>query len=133
MLLYRELDGSDAGQRRRGFPCPARSTVSVLFRPKRKSCSRIVPLRRLAARLGAEKVFLKGGRMSLFFVSNPDSPLLSEPGFRQSHRLHDEIYPPLRPARAERLVVACVVKDVTTVEDGSVGVLQEIVAMQVEE
>ena len=31
-------------------------------------------------------------------ISDEERPLLSEPGFRQSHRLHDEIYPPLRPA-----------------------------------
>ena len=42
---------------------------------------RIVPLRRLAARLGAEKVFLKGGRMSLFFISNPESPYYQSQAF----------------------------------------------------
>ena len=33
-----------------------------------------LPLRRLAARLGVEKVFLKGGKMTLFLVSNLESP-----------------------------------------------------------
>ena len=35
---------------------------------------RLVTLRRMGREMGIERVFLKGGRMSLFFVSNPDSP-----------------------------------------------------------
>ena len=35
---------------------------------------RIVPLRRLGRRAGAERLTLKGGRMVLYFVGNADSP-----------------------------------------------------------
>ena len=42
---------------------------------------RIVPLRKLAARLGVEKIFLKGGRMTLFLVSNPESTYYKSPTF----------------------------------------------------
>ena len=35
---------------------------------------RVVPLRRLGKSLGCEKVMLKQGRMSLYFVSQKDSP-----------------------------------------------------------
>ena len=42
---------------------------------------RIVNLRRLAKRLGTERVYLKAGRMTLFFVSNPDSPYYQSESF----------------------------------------------------
>ncbi len=38
-----------------------------------------------------EKVFLKGGRMSLFFVSNPDSPYYQSQAFKDGQKFakHD--------------------------------------------
>ena len=42
---------------------------------------RVVPLRRLGQQLGCEKIILKQGRMTLFFVSNPDSPFYQSPAF----------------------------------------------------
>ena len=108
MLLYRELDSLVLDKDVDAFRARLEDRFGPVP-PETEELLRIVPLRRLAARLGAEKVFLKGGRMTLFFVSNPDSPyyqprqpLLSEPGLRQGHRLYDEVHPPLRPARAER-------------------------------
>ena len=41
----------------------------------------VVPLRRLGQLLGCEKVMLKQGRMTLFFVSNPNSPFYSSSAF----------------------------------------------------
>ena len=35
---------------------------------------RVVPLRRLGKELGCEKIMLKQGRMTLYFVSRNDSP-----------------------------------------------------------
>ena len=92
---------------------------------------RIVPLRRLAARLGTEKVFLKGGRMTLFFVSNPDSPYYQSQAFGKiiAYMMKYTRRCDLREQNNKRSMV---VKDVTTVEE-AVAVLQEIVAMQVEE
>ena len=42
---------------------------------------RVVPLRRVAGQLGCEKIILKQGRMTLVFVSNPDSPFYQSPAF----------------------------------------------------
>ena len=92
---------------------------------------RIVPLRRLAARLGVEKVFLKGGRMSLFFVSNPDSPYYQSQAFGKviAYMMKYTRRCDLREQNNKRSML---VKDVKTVEE-AVCVLQEVVAMQVEE
>ena len=130
MLLYRELDGLvldndvDAFRARledRFGPIPA-ETQELL---------RIVPLRRLAARLGVEKVFLKGGRMSLFFVSNPDSPYYQSQAFGKmiAYMMKYTRRCDLREQNNKRSML---IKDVTSVEE-AVGVLQEVVAMQVEE
>ena len=64
ILLYRELDGLTLDKDVDAF----RSRLEDRFGPippETEELLRIVPLRRLAARLGVEKVFLKGGRMSL--------------------------------------------------------------------
>jgi len=80
MLLYRELDSLTLDKDVAAF----RSRLEDRFGPvppETEELLRIVPLRRLAARLGAEKIFLKGGRMTLFFVSNPDSPFYQSQAF----------------------------------------------------
>ena len=80
MLLYRELDGLTLDRDVDAF----RSRLEDRFGPvppETEELLRIVPLRRLAARLGAEKVFLKAGRMTLFFVSNPESPFYQSQAF----------------------------------------------------
>ena len=41
----------------------------------------VVPLRRMAGKLGCEKLMLKQGRMTLFFVSNPNSPFYQSSAF----------------------------------------------------
>ncbi len=73
MLLYRELDNLTSDEEVEQY----RARLEDRFGPVPKETDellRVVPLRRMAARLGAEKVFLKGGKMTLFLVSNPDSP-----------------------------------------------------------
>ena len=99
--------------------------------PETEELLRIVPLRRLAARLGVEKVFLKGGRMSLFFVSNPDSPYYQSQAFGKviAYMMKYTRRCDLREQNNKRSML---VKDVKTVEE-AVCVLQEVVAMQVEE
>ena len=99
--------------------------------PETEELLRIVSLRRLAARLGVEKVFLKGGRMSLFFVSNPDSPYYQSQAFGKviAYMMKYTRRCDLREQNNKRSML---VKDVRTVEE-AVCVLQEVVAMQVEE
>ncbi|MDR0973049.1 MAG: transcription-repair coupling factor, partial [Prevotellaceae bacterium] len=80
MLLYRELDGLTLDTEVDAF----RSRLEDRFGPipaETEELLRIVPLRRLAARLGIEKVVLKGGRMSLFLVSNAESPYFQSAAF----------------------------------------------------
>jgi len=130
MLLYRELDSLTLDKDVEDF----RTRLIDRFGPipsETEELLRIVPLRRLAARLGAEKVFLKGGRMSLFFVSNPDSPYYQSQAFGKviAYMMKYTRCCDLREQNTRRSML---VKDVKNVET-AVSVLQEIVAMQVEE
>ena len=73
MLLYRELDNLTTEKEVDDF----KARLLDRFGPiphETEELLLIVPLRRLAARLGVEKVFLKGGKMTLFLVSNSESP-----------------------------------------------------------
>ncbi|MDR0989102.1 MAG: transcription-repair coupling factor [Prevotellaceae bacterium] len=80
MLLYRELDTLTTDEEVRAFRTRLVDRFGAVP-PETQELLRIVPLRRLAARLGAEKIHLKGGRMTLFFVSNPDSPFYQSTAF----------------------------------------------------
>lgn len=129
MLLYRELDGLTLDTEVDAF----RSRLEDRFGPvppETKELLRIVPLRRLAARLGIEKVFLKGGRMSLFFVSNPESPYFQSAAFGKmiNYMMQYTRRCDLRDQNGKRSML---VKDVSNVET-AVSILQEIVALQAE-
>ena len=129
MLLYRELDGMTLDADVAAF----RSRLEDRFGPippETEELLRIVPLRRLAARLGAEKVFLKGGRMTLFFVSNPDSPYYQSQAFGKMIAFMMK-YTRRCDLREQNNRRSMVVKDVRTVEE-AVYALQEAVAMQEE-
>lgn len=126
MLLYRELDGLTLYEEVEAF----RSRLEDRFGPvppETEELLRIVPLRRLSARLGAEKVFLKGGRMTLFFVSNLDSPFYQSQSF---DKIIDYMmkYPRRCDLREQNGRRSMVVKEVRTVEE-AVSVLREIVAL----
>lgn len=130
MLLYRELDGLTLDKDVDVFRTRLEDRFGPIP-PETEELLRIVPLRRLAARLGVEKVFLKGGRMSLFFVSNPDSPYYQSQAFGKviAYMMKYTRRCDLREQNNKRSML---VKDVRTVEE-AVCVLQEVVAMQVEE
>ena len=73
MLLYRELDGLHTDEQVAAY----RSRLMDRFGPVPhvgEELMRVVPLRRLGKELGCEKIVLKQGRMSLYFVSQQDSP-----------------------------------------------------------
>ena len=130
MLLYRELDGLTLDKDVEAF----RARLEDRFGPvprETEELLRIVPLRRLAARLGAEKIFLKGGRMTLFFVSNPDSPFYQSKAFGKviDYMMKYTRRCDLREQNGRRSML---IKDVTNVET-AVSVLQEIVALPVKE
>ena len=80
MLLYRELDNlsdDDALERYKKRLIDRFGPVP----PQGEELMRVVPLRRMGKQLGIEKVMLKQGRMTLFFVSNPNSPFYQSEAF----------------------------------------------------
>ena len=71
--LYRELDNMEEERDILAFTERLKDRFGKI--PKEgKELIRIVRLRRMAKKLGMEKVVLKKGQMSLFLVNNPDSP-----------------------------------------------------------
>ena len=80
MLLYRELDNLHTDEQLEAY----RTRLIDRFGPVPQvgeELMRVVPLRRVAGQLGCEKIILKQGRMTLVFVSNPDSPFYQSPAF----------------------------------------------------
>ena len=80
MLLYRELDGLHTDEQLASY----RTRLIDRFGPVPhvgEELMRVVTLRRCGKNLGCEKVVLKQGRMSLFFVSNPESPFYQSDAF----------------------------------------------------
>ena len=80
MLLYRELDSLDSEEQIKAF----RSRMEDRFGPlpqEGEELLRIVPLRALGRRLGAERLTLKSRRMTLYFVRNVDSPFYKSDTF----------------------------------------------------
>ena len=130
MLLYRELDGLTLDKDVDAFRFRLEDRFGPVP-PETEELLRIVPLRRLAARLGAEKIFLKGGRMTLFFVSNPDSPFYQSQAFGKviDYMMKYTRRCDLREQNGKRSML---IKDVTNVET-AVSVLQEVVALPVKE
>ena len=128
MLLYRELDGLTLDKEVDAFRTRLEDRFGTVP-PETEELLRVVPLRRLGARLGAEKIFLKGERMTLFFVSNPDSPFYQSRAFGQAieYMMKYTRRCDLREQNGRRSMV---VKDVGNVET-AVSVLQEMVAMPV--
>ena len=127
MLLYRELDGLELDKDVLEFKLRLEDRFGKLPHEGRELL-RIVPLRRLAKRLGAEKIFLKAGRMTLFFVSNPDSPYYQSAAFGKviGYMGMNPRYCNLREQNGKRSMV---VKNVENVET-AVSILQEIVSME---
>ena len=123
MLLYRELDTLQDDKQVAAF----RARLIDRFGPvpsETEELLRIVPLRKLAAKLGAEKLFLKGEQLSLILVSNPQSPYYQSNTFGKliSYMMKYTRRCDLREKNGKRSMV---VKNVTTVED-ALAILQEI-------
>lgn len=127
MLLYRELDKLELDKDVEAFRARLLDRFGKIP-PEGEELLRIVPLRRLAKRLGVEKVVLKAQRMTLFFVSNLDSPYYQSKAFGKiiSYMAKNPRYCNLREQNGRRSMV---VSKVTNVKD-AVGILQEIVSME---
>ena len=127
MLLYRELDGLELDKDVEAFRARLLDRFGKLP-PETEELLCIVPLRRMAKRLGVEKAVLKQGRMVLFFVSNLESPYYQSEAFG---KVIDYMarYPRNCNLREQNGRRSMVVKDVACVET-AVKILQEIVGMQ---
>ena len=126
MLLYRELDKLELDTEVEAFQARLLDRFGPIP-PEGEELIRIVPLRRLAKRLGIEKVFLKAGRMSLFFVSHPDSPYFQSQAFGKIINYMTR-YPRACNLRDQNGRRSMVIKEVPTVAD-AVRILQEMVAL----
>ena len=126
MLLYRELDKLELDRDVEEFQLRLEDRFGKIP-PEGEELIRIVPLRRLAKRLGIEKVHLKAGRMILYFVSNPDSPYYQSKAFGQLIGYMAQ-YPRDCNLRDQNGRRSMVVKDVTTVK-AAVSILQVIASI----
>ncbi len=80
MLVYRELDSLETDEEVAKF----RTRLTDRFGPvppMGEELLRVVPLRRIGKQLGIEKILLKGGQMTLYFVSNLESPYYDSAAF----------------------------------------------------
>ncbi len=86
MLLYRELDGLERDEDVEAFRLRMKDRFGEI--PEEgEELIRVVTLRRLGKCLGAEKIFLKAGRMVLYFVQNEKSAYFESKAFRAVHRI----------------------------------------------
>ena len=127
MLLYRELDGLERDEDVEAFRQRMKDRFGEI--PEEgEELIRVVTLRRLGKHLGAEKIFLKGGRMVLYFVQNDESAYFQSKAFGQciayagmnAHRSN------LREAKGRRSMV---VQDVHSVKE-AVEILRLIAGLQ---
>ena len=126
MLLYRELDKLELDRDVEAFKERLVDRFGKIP-PEGEELIRIVPLRRLAKRLGVEKAVLKGGKMILYFVSNPDSPYYQSAAFG---KIIDYMakYPRVCNLREQNGRRSMIVKDITDVNSAG-RILQEIVSL----
>ena len=126
VLLYRELDKLELDRDVEAFKERLIDRLGKIP-PEGGELIRIVPLRRLAKRLGVEKAVLKGGKMILYFVSNPDSPYYQSAAFG---KIIDYMakYPRVCNLREQNGRRSMIVKDITDV-NSAVRILQEIVSL----
>ena len=129
MLLYRELDNLELDSDVEAYRKRLEDRFGALPHES-EELLKIVPLRRMGRRLGIERIFLKSGRMSLYFVSNPDSPYFQSEAFGKiiSYMGHNARFCNLREQNGKRSLV---VRDVDTVEKATV-ILREIMSMPVD-
>jgi transcription-repair coupling factor (superfamily II helicase) len=83
MALYRELDTLHTDEELTAY----RKRMEDRFGPMPKEgldLMSVVVLRRLGRSLGIERILLKNGQMTLYFVSNRDSAFYQSPTFGRS-------------------------------------------------
>lgn len=129
MLLYRELDNMESDKEVIDFQHKLEDRFGKIP-DEGLELMRIVRLRRLAKQIGVEKIFLKAGRMSLYFVSNPNSPYYQSNAFDKVIRYmqRNARNCNLREQNNKRSMI---IKNVERVET-AVSILEEIVNYPIE-
>ena len=114
MMLYRELDGLGSDEQIADFRKRMEDRFGPLP-PEGEELLRIVPLRALGRKAGAERLALKNRRMTLSFVSNPDSAFYRSDTFGRiiDYATHSYQRCRLDESKGHRRMI---VNDVTTVE-----------------
>lgn len=80
ILLYRELDGMENEADIEYFRKKLQDRFGKI--PERsEELIKVVTLRRMAKKLGVEKIVLKTGRMTLYLIQNPESPYYQSTAF----------------------------------------------------
>lgn len=82
MLLYRELDGLATDDEITAFRKRLQDRFGALP-DEAEELLRVVPLRHLGRRCGAERLVLKAGSMTLYFVANAESPFYRSQVFQR--------------------------------------------------
>ena len=127
MLLYRELDGLEQDEEVEAFQSRLEDRFGKIPREGAELLL-VVPLRRTAKSLGVERIFLKASQMTLFLVSNPDSPYYRSAAFGKIVAYIGK-YPHACSLREKNGKRSLLIRDVTTVER-AVGILKEIESLQ---
>ena len=115
MLLYRELDGLQTDEQVAAY----RTRLIDRFGPVPhcgEELMRVVPLRRLGQSLGCEKIVLKQQRMTLYFVTQNDSPFYQSEAFGMllDYVAHNPRRCQFREVNGKRSMV---IGDVPTIEE----------------
>ena len=80
ILLYRELDAMENEDDIQQFRLKLQDRFGKIPQ-KGEELIRIVRLRRIAKKLGIEKILLKNGQMTLYLITNPNSPYYQSAAF----------------------------------------------------
>ena len=123
MLLYRELDSLQTDEQLAAYRTRLIDRFGKVPQVG-EELMRVVPLRRIGKNLGCEKMMLKQGRMTLFFVSQNDSPFYQSETF--DHILSYVARNPRRcQFREQNGKRSMVITDIPTVES-AVALLSQI-------
>jgi transcription-repair coupling factor (superfamily II helicase) len=112
--LYRELDKMEEERDINAFSDRLNDRFGKMPR-EGKELIRVVRLRRLAKKLGIEKVVLKRGQMNLFLVVNPESPYYASEAFDKLLSFIKK-HPKRCTLREQNNRRSVILKDVPTVE-----------------
>ncbi len=123
ILLYRELDNMEREEEITGFRKRLEDRFGKIPH-QAEELIRLVKLRRKAKELGIEKLYLKGGRMNLFFVLNLESPYYSSDAFGRilTYAANNPMECRLREENGKRSISITNVKDV----EAALSIIEEI-------